>query len=150
MTNKYYSFKYKVEIPPYDRMIDVLEAFFVSYPGGDYACEHRDQYKMGFRRGAWKRTIASWGTRVPDQLAKGQFNRWPVLVHVLVRPSPETFSIAIHYELHLPETMKGLSQAVLDSVDAHVRKELGELASYLAECVGISQPPAVESTSKAS
>lgn len=143
MAHKYYNFKYRIDIPPYDRAIDVLEAFFVSYHGGDYSCEHRDQYKLSFRRGAWKRTIASLGTRVPDQLAKGQFDKWPVIVRVMVRPSPEVFQIAIHYELNLPETMKGLARAVLDSVDAHVRKELGELASYLAECVGISQPPAV-------
>ena len=143
MATKYYSFKYQVEIPPYDRVIDVLEAFFASYHSGDYACEHRDKYKLSFRRGAWKRTVASWGTRVPDQLAKGQFSKWPVIVRVMVRPSPEMFHIAIHYELHLPETMKGVGQAVLDSVDAHVRKELGELARYLAECVGIRQPPNV-------
>ena len=143
MAHKYYNFKYKVEIPPYDRVIDVLEAFFVSYHGGDYACEHRDQYKLSFRRGSWKRTVASWGVRVPDHLAKGQFNKWPVIVRVMVRPSPEMFRIAVHYELYLPETTTGLGQAVLDSVDAYVRKELGELAGYLAECVGISQPPEV-------
>jgi hypothetical protein len=143
MAGKFYNFKYKLEIPPYDRVVDVLEAFFVSYHGGDYTCEHREKYKLSFRRGEWKRTVSSFGMRVPDQLVKGQFNRWPLVIRVLARPSPESFSIAVHYELHLPETMKGLSQAVLDSVDAHARKELAELASYLAECVGISQPPEV-------
>lgn len=147
MAHKYYTLKYKLEIPPYDRIVDVLEAFFVSYPGGDYACEHSDKYKLSFRRGEWKRTLSSLGMRVPDQLAKGHFEKWPIVVRVLVRPSPEAFSIAIHYELHLPETMKGLGQTILDSVDAHICAELGHLADYLAECVGISQPPAIRSHS---
>ena len=34
--NKSYTWEYQIEVAPYDKLMEVLEAFFASYPGGDY------------------------------------------------------------------------------------------------------------------
>lgn len=144
-TNPNYIWTYRLELSPYDRLIEVLEAFFSSYPAGDYSCEHRDRYKLRFRRGKWRKSILRLGDLVPDELVRGQFNQWPIVVRVLVRPSPEAFDVSIHYELYLPSSTPKLGDAVQQSVDAHARKELGDLAGYLAECIGLDAPPEVAS-----
>lgn len=141
--SRYYAYKYKLAIPPYDKVIEVLEAFFSSYPEGDYTCEQRSKFKLEFRRGAWKRGMLGFGERVPEKLVPGQFNKWPLMVKVMVRPSPTAFDIAVHYELHLPKSVNALSQDVQSAVDLHARRELEQLAVYLAECVGIKDTPAV-------
>jgi hypothetical protein len=138
-----YTWDYRIEIPPYEKIMDVLDAFFSSYPAGDYSREHREHYKLSFRRGAWRKGMMGLGQLVPERLVAGQFTRWPVIVRVLVRPAPETFLITIKYELHLPKSVRPLSDEVQSSVDQHVRKELKDLAAYLAECTGADEPPAV-------
>ncbi len=139
MSASVYTWDYRLEIAPYDRIMSVLEAFYASYPGGDYTSEHREKYKQGFRRGAWKRAWWGLGDWVPERLVKGEFALWPVRVRVLVRPSPKAYTIAVRYEVHLPGGVKSLSEEVQASVDEYVRKELGDLATYLGECT--EQPP---------
>ncbi|MBI4578445.1 MAG: hypothetical protein HY718_02010 [Planctomycetes bacterium] len=140
---KVYTWEYRLEVTPYDKLVDVLEAFFASYPGGDYTCERRETYRLQFRRGEWKKGLLGLGDLVPDRLAKGQFNRWPVLLQVLVRPSPATFLVTARYELHLPKSVPSLVAEVQASVNQHCRHELEDLAAYLAECIGTSEKPAV-------
>lgn len=141
--NKSYIWNYRIDVPPYDKLLEVLEAFFSSYPGGDYACEKRERFKLVFRRGLWKKSLFGLGELVPDRLIQGQFNKWPLIVRVLVRPSPSTFSIALHYELHLPKSVPALAPEVQTSVDQHAQKELADLAAYLSECIGLDKKPAV-------
>ncbi len=138
-----YTWEYRIEVPPYERLVDVLEAFFASYAGGDYTCEKRESYRLAFRRGAWKKSIFGIGGLVPDALPKGQFNKWPVLVYALVRPSPANFLATIRYELHLPRAVPGLIPEVRASVDQYCRRELADLAAYLAECIKLPAPPPV-------
>jgi hypothetical protein len=83
-----YTWEYRIDVPPYDKLMEVLEAFFASYPGGDYTCERRERYRLHFRRGLWRKSWLGLGDLVPDRLVKGQFNRWPVIVLVLSSPSP--------------------------------------------------------------
>lgn len=142
---KTYTWEYRIEMAPYDKLVEVLEAFFVSYPDGDYACEHRERFKLRFRRGLWKKSLFGLGELVPDRLVKGQFEQWPIRVSVLARPSPELFRVAIRYELHLPKSMNDLVEPVQASVDRHARKELSDLADYLAECARLESPPEVKS-----
>lgn len=138
-----YTWDYLVEVPPYDRIISVLEAFFASFPGGDYRCERRERYKLTFRRGAWRRSWLGLGRWTPERLVKGHFEQWPVVVRVLVRPSPRVFTVALRYEVHLPDAAPPLSEEVRTSVDQHARGELRQLAAYLAECIGLDTPPDV-------
>jgi len=145
MAARYYSFKYRINAPPYDKTMEVLEAFFTSYPGGDYTRELREKYKLEFRRGAWRRKITSLGTLVPDRLVKGRFNQWPVIVRVMVRPAPAVSIIAIEYRLYMPSSTRSLGAKVQASVDAHIRNELTDLAAYLAQCTGARQPAEVVS-----
>jgi len=141
--HKSYTWEYRIDVPPYDKLMEVLEAFFCSYPGGDYSCESRQRFKLQFRRGAWHKSLLGLGDFVPDRLIPGQFNRWPVLVHVLSRPSPEVYRVTVRYELHLPKWVPSLIPEVQASVDLHIRQELLDLSTYLAECIGLPQPPAV-------
>ena len=141
--HKNYTWEYRIETSPYDRIVEVLEAFFASYPGGDYTCENRERYKLRFRRGQWRKSLLGLGALVPDGLVKGQFNRWPIVVQILVRPSPESFIVTARYELYLPKSVPTLVPAVLSSVDQHARQELADLSAYLAECIGLDEPPAV-------
>lgn len=143
MTSKAYCWEYRLEIAPYDKIVDVLEAFFASYPGGDYTCERRETYRLQFRRGEWKRNLLGLGSLVPARLPKGMFSRWPLIVYVLVRPSPETFLTTVRYELYLPRAIPLLIPEVQDSVNQHCLRELDDLAAYLAECTGTSQKPSV-------
>lgn len=136
-----YSWDYRIEMKPYDKVVSVLEAFFASYPKGDYNCEHRERYKLTFRRGQWKRSWFGLGSVVPDRLVKGDFTQWPVLVHILARPSPEVFTISIRYELHLPSPMRELKPEVQSSVAQYIEKELSDLSDYLAECADLDEPP---------
>jgi hypothetical protein len=145
--SKRYTWDYQLKIPPYDKIISVIDAFFSSYPKGDYFCENRERYKLKFRRGNWRRAWFGLGEKIPDRLPKGQFHQWPIIVQVLVRPSPETFLITIRYDLYLPKDMPGLTEDVQASVDQHIRVELSDLATYLGECVGSSEPPRVTTTS---
>ena len=140
---KSYLWEFRVQIPPYDKLMDVLEAFFASYPGGDYACERRERYRLEFRRGLWKKSLLGLGQLVPDRLVKGQFNRWPTIVRVLARPSPGTYAITIRYEIHLPRSVPALATSVQASVGQHARKELEDLANYLADCAGLDEKPQV-------
>ena len=141
--HKSYTWEYRIDAPPYDKLVEVLEAFFASYPQGDYTCERRERYKLRFRRGQWRKSLAGLGPLVPDRLVKGEFNQWPIVVHALVRPSPETFMVTVRYELSLPNLVPALIPAVQSSVDQHARRELADLATYLAECIGLDNPPAV-------
>ena len=140
---KFYTWNYRIEVPPYDKLLEVVEAFFSSYPDGDYSCEKRERFKLIFRRGLWKKSLFGLGELVPDRLVPGLFNKWPVLVRVLVRPSPSVFSIALHYELHLPKSVPALVPEVQTSVDQHAQKELTDLSAYLSECIGLHERPAV-------
>jgi hypothetical protein len=138
-----YTWEYRLECRPYDKLVDVLEAFFASYPGGDYTCERRETYRLQFRRGEWKRSLLGFGDLVPDRLVKGQFNRWPLLVYVLVRPSPTRFLITARYELHVPKSLRTLVPEVQASVNQYCRRELEDLADYLAECAGMPERPLI-------
>ncbi len=140
-----YTWEYQLGVPPYDKLVEVLEAFFASYPGGDYSCERRERYRLEFRRGLWRKNLLGMGTLVPDKLVKGQFNQWPVLVRVLARPAPTAYTVTVRYELHLPKSLPALQPAVQESVALHTRREMDDLAAYLAECVGLDKQPAVES-----
>jgi hypothetical protein len=140
-----YTWEFRIEVPPYDRLPDVVEAFFSSYPAGDYACEKRERYKLEFRRGQWKRLLAI-GPLVPARLVPGCFQQWPIVVRVLIRPSPETFLITARYELHVPRSIKSLTPQVQSSVAQHAEVELEELAEYLAECIRLEQRPRIEMT----
>ncbi|HSW45098.1 MAG TPA: hypothetical protein VLM89_05960 [Phycisphaerae bacterium] len=140
-----YTWEYQLDVPPYDKLLEVLEAFFASYPGGDYACERRERFRLEFRRGMWRKSLLGLGPLVPERLAKGRFSLWPLLVRVLARPAPEVYTVIVRYELHLPKDIRQLGPNLQTSVDLHARKELADLADYLAACIGMEQPPAVES-----
>lgn len=138
-----YTWTYRIEVPPYERLLAVTEAFFASYPGGDYSCDERQTYKLAFRRGRWRKSLLGLGPVVPDRLVPGQFAEWPILVRVLVRPSPQAFTLTIRYEVHLPRQVRRLQQETQSSVDQHARKELADLAAYLSECIPLEHHPDV-------
>jgi len=139
--NKCYTWEYHVTCSPYEKLVDVIEAFFASYPGGDYTCERRETYRLQFRRGEWKKSLL--GQWVPHHLPKGQFGRWPVLLYALVRPSPTSFLITVRYELYLPKSVPGLIPELQTTIHAYCRRELDDLADYLAECIGSNEKPVV-------
>jgi hypothetical protein len=138
-----YTWSYSLTVPPYERLLAVLEAFFASYPGGDYDVDERDRYKLTFRRGLWKKSLLGLGPRVPERLVPGEFTQWPVIVRVLVRPAPEVFTITVRYEVHLPRAVKSLKPETQAAVHQYALKELGELAAYLAQCLPLAAPPEV-------
>jgi hypothetical protein len=138
-----YTWSYSLAVPPYDRLLAVLEAFFASYPGGDYNVDERDKYKLAFRRGLWKRSLLGLGPQVPDRLVPREFAQWPVIVRVLVRPAPEVFTITIRYEVHLPRSVKTLKPETQAAVHLHAMQELADLAAYLAQCLPLATPPEV-------
>lgn len=140
---KSYTWEYRIDVPPYDKLMEVLEAFFASYPGGDYSCERRERYRLQFRRGLWRKSWMGFGDLVPDRLVKGQFNRWPVIVLVLARPSPELYTITVRYEVHLPKAMQSLPEKVQSSVNLYARQELDDLCAYLAQCAEWDEKPEV-------
>lgn len=146
LVSRVYTWEYRLQVKPYDKIVDVLEAFFASYPAGDYTCERRETYRLQFRRGEWKKSFFGLGGLVPAELPKGMFNRWPVVVCVLVRPSPESFLVTVRYELYLPRSVPRLIDEVQDSVNRHCLKELEDLAAYLAQCAGMPSAPRVESS----
>lgn len=142
-----YTWEYRLEIKPYERIVDVLEAFFASYPGGDYTCERRETYRLRFRRGEWKKSWWGLGDHlVPASLPKGYFAGWPIVLYVLVRPGPQTFLVTCRYELHLPRSVPRLIDDVQASVDQHCRKELDDLAAYLVECTDMDRQPPILQT----
>ncbi|GMV98244.1 MAG: hypothetical protein HRF43_12545 [Phycisphaerae bacterium] len=140
-----YTWTYRIEVPPYERLLAVTEAFFASYPGGDYSCDGKETYKLTFRRGLWRKSLLGIGPLVPDRLVPGAFAQWPVLVRVLCRPSPEVFTLTVRYEVHLPRKVRELKPDTQASVDQHAQRELADLAAYLAECIPLEKPPRVVS-----
>jgi hypothetical protein len=138
-----YTWEYQIDLPPYDKLMEVLEAFFASYPGGDYTCERRERFRLEFRRGLWRKNLLGLGQLVPDRLIKGQFNQWPILVRVLARPSPTLYTVTVRYELHLPSSIGKLGPALQASVNLHALAELDDLSRYLAQCSGLDSPPTV-------
>ncbi len=60
-------------------------------------------------------------------------------------PSPSAYTVTVRYELHLPKSVPGLLPAVQESVALHTRKEMDDLAAYLAECVELEEMPEVVS-----
>jgi hypothetical protein len=138
-----YTWSYRIEVPPYERLLAILEAFFASYPGGDYEVDERDRYKLSFRRGLWRKSMLGLGPRVPDRLPPNEFAEWPMIVRVLVRPAPEVFTVTVRYEVYLPRPLKSLKPEVQSAVDLHARKELADLSTYLAQCLPLDTPPEV-------
>ena len=138
-----YTWSYRIEVPPYERLLAVAEAFFASYSGGDYHCEERQTYKLAFRRGLWRKSLLGLGPLVPDRLVPGNFAQWPVMVRVLVRPSPQIFTMTVRYEVHLPRSCPSLTAETQSAVDQHARKELQDFTAYLAECVPLDAQPEV-------
>lgn len=138
-----YTWEYQLDLPPYDKLMEVLEAFFASYPGGDYTCERRERFRLEFRRGLWRKSLLGLGQLVPDRLVKGQFNLWPVIVRVLARPSPVVYTVTVRYELHMPASIRKLGPNLQTSVNLHAMAELEDLARYLAQCAGLDSPPKV-------
>jgi hypothetical protein len=138
-----YTWSYRIDVPPYERLLAVLEAFFASYPGGDYEVDERDRYKLAFRRGQWRKSLLGLGPRVPERLVPGEFAQWPVIVRVLVRPAPDTFTLTVRYEVHLPRSVKSLRPETQSSVHQHAVNELADLAAYLAQCLSLDTPPEV-------
>jgi hypothetical protein len=130
-------------VPPYEQLMAVLEAFFASYPHGDYTVEEREKYKLAFRRGQWRPSLLGLGPKVPDRLVPGDFSQWPVIVRTLLRPAPDVFTITVRYEVHLPRKRQSLKDETQSSVDLHVRRELADLAAYLAQCIPMETPPEV-------
>ena len=139
--SKTYTWEYRIDLSPYDKLVGVVEAFFCTYPAGDYTCEHREAYKLRFRRGAWKKSLLGLGRWVPVTLVKGQFNQWPLVVSALIRPSPQTYRVTLRYELCLPDGVRELAPEVQASVAQHMRREIEDLSAYLAECAGLPTPP---------
>jgi hypothetical protein len=144
-STKSYTWSYRIDVAPYDRIMSVLEAFFASYPKGDYQLEHKESYKLIFRRGMWKKSMFGLGDLVPDRLIPGEFNQWPLIVRILARPSPEVYTITIDYQLYLPKDVPALKPEIQTSVDQHIHVELKELAEYLAQCIGMDQTPQIQS-----
>jgi hypothetical protein len=139
-----YTWEYRLEVAPYDKIVDVLEAFFASYPGGDYTCERRETYRLQFRRGEWKKGLFGLADYlVPAALSKGRFERWPLVLYVLVRPGPQTFLVTVRYEVHLPRSVSKLIPEVQTTVNQYCRQELDDLASYLVECTGMKDRPQI-------
>jgi hypothetical protein len=138
-----YIWSYRIEVPPYERLPAILEAFFASYPGGDYDVEERDRYKLSFRRGLWRKSLLGMGPRVPDRLPTNQFSEWPLIVRLLVRPAPDLFTVTIRYEVYLPRPMTSLNPETQTAVDLHARKELADLVVYLAQCLQLEATPDV-------
>ncbi len=139
-----YTWEYRLQVAPYDKIVDVLEAFFASYPQGDYTCERRETYRLEFRRGEWKKGMFGLADYlVPANLPKGRFHRWPVLLYILVRPSPEAFLVTARFELHLPRSIPKLIAEVQTTVDQYCRQELDDLAAYLVECTGAQDKPRI-------
>lgn len=138
-----YTWDFRLNVSPHERLMDLLDAFFSSYPPGDYTRELREEYKLEFRRGMWKRMLG-FGPMAPARLPKGEFTLWPVKVRVLARPAPDEYLVSIRYELYLPRAIKELSPAVQCSVAQHIAVELEELARYLAQCIPLDEPPSVE------
>lgn len=138
-----YTWSYRLDVPPYERLPAVLEAFFASYPGGDYDVDERDRYKLAFRRGLWRKSLLGLGPRVPERLVPGDFSQWPVIVRVLIRPAPELFTITVRYEVHPPRTQPPLKPETQSSVHQHALHELSDLAAYLAQCLSLDTPPEV-------
>ena len=95
LMHKSYTWEYQIEVAPYDKLMEVLEAFFASYPGGDYACERRERFRLQFRRGLWRKSLFGLGQLVPDRLATGEFSQWPTVVGVLARPAPTVFTVTL-------------------------------------------------------
>ena len=84
------------EAPPIPSIHAAAEAFFCSYPQGEYTLQQRERFRMTFRRGRWERRSPT--EIVPAAEAGDEPEDLPVILRVLIQPRPDSLLLTVKHE----------------------------------------------------
>ncbi len=110
---------------------EVTEAFFCSYPGGEYTLEGKERFRLTFRRGPPPReddgqiVLSLRGDDPTDQL--------PVVLRVLFQPRADALLITVKHEVR---AAKSVGTATRKKLAAIFRHEVRDFRTYLRENFG--------------
>jgi hypothetical protein len=110
---------------------EVTEAFFCSYPGGEYTLAGKERFRLTFRRGPPPReddgqiVLSLRGDGPPDEM--------PVVLRVLFQPRADALLITVKHEVHAG---KSLGTPTRKRLAAIFRREVRDFRTYLRENFG--------------
>ena len=113
------------------------EAFFCSYPRGEYVLESRERYRVVLRRGKWVRRAD--GTLAParaSQFRIGDYAVYPMVLRVLILPRANGASVTLKHEVVTPAPLSPRSYEALSEM---VKQEWAGFHAYSQQ-----QPPVAE------
>ena len=128
----------EVLAPPIDRIHDVVEAFFCSYPGGEYSLVGKERFRLILHRGGQAQEEDDG--RIVLSLRREMENPedMPVTLRVLFQPSAEALRVTLKHEV-LPR--RPLGRRARRKLARHIAREIGAFREYLYQSFG--QPAAM-------
>lgn len=108
---------------------EAAEAFFCSYPEGEYTLRARERFRLTFVRGAWQ--VGPGGRLTPHPQAPPADR--PVLLRVLLQPRPDSLLITLKHEV------PGGAAPAADArqrLTAHFAREASDFRAYLRRSFG--------------
>ncbi|MGB2820664.1 MAG: hypothetical protein WBF17_06755 [Phycisphaerae bacterium] len=116
---------------PIPTIHEVTEAFFCSYPRGEYTLEGRERFRLTFRRGPPPRdddgqvVLSLRGDERPGEL--------PVALRVLFQPRADALLITAKHEVHAAKSLGAVTRKKLAAI---FRQEVRDYRTYLRDNFG--------------
>jgi len=104
------------------------EAFFCSYPGGEYTLGDRERFRLTFHRGPWH--DQGGGQLVPVAYAGARPDELPLILRVVMQPRKDGLLITVRHEVIPPAA---LSRADRKALTRRFKREVAAFRSYLAD-----------------
>ena len=117
---------------PVERIHDVAEAFFCSYPMGEYTLDAKERFRAGFHRGQPPGQDEQ-GVVLSLRPTDGGPDDVFVVLRVLLQPRPDSLLITMKHEVTPPRTLSGRARKKLI---ARLHREVDDFDAYLTEHFG--------------
>jgi hypothetical protein len=119
--------------PLVESIHDVAEAFFCSYPRGEYTLVQRERFRLTFRRG---RPLAEDDGQIVLSLrheAEAPEDQ-PVVLRVLLQPQMDSLVVTMKHEVTPRRSLGAIARKRLA---AHFRREVRDFQAYLRKNFGV-------------
>ena len=126
---------HRFRAPPIAAIHEAAEAFFCSYPEGEYTLRTRERFRLTFVRGAWQ--VGSGGRLTPHPQAPAAER--PILLRVLLQPRPDSLLITLKHEAPGGTAPAGDAR---EKLTAHFDRVASDFRTYLRRNFGPGRPQA--------
>jgi len=116
---------------PIPTIHEVAEAFFCSYPRGEYTLAGKERFRLTFHRGPAPQEDD--GQIVLSLRGDPALEDLPVVLRVLFQPHADVLRITMKHQVHVG---KSLGATTRKRLSALFRREMGDFRTYLRENFG--------------